>query len=130
MAAGGEKEPWLVRKTRYIEHLQSAPLDSLLVSAAHKAHNSRDMVLDARRDAEMWSKFNSGLEGSAWYLLRLHQTFSHRLAGSRSVELLGESVQEILASQAYRGCVPEGIAPAVWAAGCAERRQQADSSEA
>ena len=124
--AGGEKEPWLVRKTRYIEHLQSASLDSLLVSAADKAHNSRDMVLDARRDAEMWSKFNAGLEGSAWYLLRLHQTFSHRLAGSRSVELLGESVQEILASQPYRGCVPEGIAPAVWAAAYAERCQLAE----
>jgi (p)ppGpp synthase/HD superfamily hydrolase len=128
--ASGEKEPWLLRKARYIKHLQSAPLDSLLVSAADKAHNARDMVLDARRDAEMWSKFNAGLEGSAWYLLRLHQTFSHRLAGSRSVELLGESVQDILASQAYRGCVPEGIAPAVWAAGYAERRQQADPSDA
>lgn len=130
VAAGGEKEPWLLRKTRYIEHLQSAPLDSLLVSAADKAHNARDMVLDARRDAGMWTKFNAGLEGSAWYLLRLQQTFSHRLTGSRSVELLGESVQEILASEPYRACVPEGIAPAVWAAGYAERRQAADPSAA
>ena len=128
--AGGEKEPWLLRKTRYIEHLQSASPDSLLVSAADKAHNARDMVLDARRDAGMWTKFNAGLEGSAWYLLRLQQTFSHRLTGSRSVELLGESVQEILASETYRACVPEGIAPAVWAAGYADRCQRADPSEA
>ncbi|MFU8886247.1 MAG: HD domain-containing protein [Cyanobacteriota bacterium] len=128
--AGGKKEPWLLRKTRYIAHLQSASPDSLLVSAADKAHNARDMVLDARRDAGMWTKFNAGLEGSAWYLLRLQQTFSHRLTGSRSVELLGESVQEILASEVYRACVPEGIAPAVWAAGYAERRQAAGPSEA
>jgi (p)ppGpp synthase/HD superfamily hydrolase len=125
--AGGEKEPWLVRKTRYIDHLQTAQLDSLLVSAADKAHNARDMVLDARRDPAMWSKFNAGLEGSTWYLLRLQQTFSSRLAGSRSVALLGESVQEILKSAAYRACVPEGIAPAVWAAGYAERRELSKS---
>jgi (p)ppGpp synthase/HD superfamily hydrolase len=124
VAAGGEKEPWLLRKTRYIEHLQSAALDSLLVSAADKAHNARDMVLDARRDPTMWSKFNAKLEGSAWYLLRLHQTFSHRLSGSRSVELLGESVQEILASDTYRACVPEGIAPAVWAASYLDHPEQ------
>ena len=62
--AGGEKEPWLVRKTRYIDHLQTAQLASLLVSAADKAHNARDMVLDARRDPAMWSKFNAGVEGS------------------------------------------------------------------
>jgi (p)ppGpp synthase/HD superfamily hydrolase len=90
--AYGEKEPWLLRKTLHIEHLQSVQLDSMLVSAADKAHNSRDMVLDARRDRGMWSKFNAGLEGSLWYLLRMHQTFCHRLADSRSVALLGESV--------------------------------------
>lgn len=127
--AGGKKEPWLLRKTRYIEHLQSAPLESLMVSAADKAHNARDMVLDARRDGGMWTKFNAGLEGSAWYLLRLHQTFSHRLAGSRSVELLGESLQEILASKAYLDGVPEGTDPEVWAEGYAERQRVAGQDE-
>ncbi|MEB3353236.1 MAG: HD domain-containing protein [Cyanobacteriota bacterium] len=125
----GQKEPWLLRKTRYIEHLQSAHPDSLKVSAADKAHNARDMVLDARRDSGMWSKFNAGLDGSAWYLLRLHQTFSRRLEGSRSVALLGESVQEILHSEVYRACVPEGIAPAVWAAGYAKRQMEAKERE-
>jgi len=104
--------------------LQGAPLDSLLVSAADKAHNARDMVLDARREPGMWRKFNAGLEGSAWYLLRLHQTFAHRLSDSRSVALLGESVQEILASEPYQSGLPAGIAPEVWASGYAERRQQ------
>ena len=75
------------------------------------------MVLDARRDAGMWSKFNAGLDGTAWYLLRIHQTLRHRLPGSRSNEMLGEAVHEILASDAYRRLVPAGLAPAVWAAG-------------
>lgn len=129
VAAGGEKEPWLLRKTRTIEHLQSAPLDSLLVSAADKAHNARDMVLDARTDPAMWSKFNAGLEGSAWYLQELHLTFCRRLEGSRSVVLLDEAVQEILGSEPYRACVPAGVAPAAWAAGYADRCQAAEQNE-
>ena len=124
VGAGGDKEPWLLRKTRYIEHVQTAPLDSLRVSAADKAHNARDMVLDARRDAAMWSKFNAGLEGSAWYLQSLHQIFNQRLENSRSVELLGEAVQEILSSPAYLALVPDGTEPRDYAAGYPERRRQ------
>ncbi len=119
---GAARESWPVRKIRYVASLEHKPLASLRVTAADKAHNARDMVLDARRDPRSWKRFNAGLEGSAWYLLRIHQTLSHRLPGSRSNELLGESVQEILASEAYRNLVPRGIAPAVWAAGHVERR--------
>ena len=117
----GEKEPWLLRKTRYIASLEHKPEASLLVTAADKAHNAGDMVLDARRNPAMWSKFNAGLEGSAWYLLRMHQQLNRRLSGSRSVERLGEAVTEILAMDSYRRLVPEGLAPAVWAAGYADR---------
>ena len=118
---GGEKEPWLLRKTRYIASLEHKPLTSLLVTAADKAHNGCDMVMDARRDPKMWSKFNAGLEGSAWYLLRMHQQLKRRLPESRSVEQLGEAVTEILNSESYRCLVAGGIAPAVWAASYVER---------
>ena len=118
---GGEKEPWLLRKTRYIASLEHKPETSLLVTAADKAHNAGDTVLDARRDPAMWSKFNAGLEGSAWYLLRMYQQLKRRLPGSRSVERLGEAVSEVLASESYVRLVPNGLAPAVWAAGYAER---------
>ena len=117
----GEKEPWLLRKTRYIASLEHKPEASLLVTAADKAHNAGDMVLDARRDPAMWSKFNAGLEGSAWYLLRMHQQLKRQLPQSRSVERLGEAVSEILAMDSYRRLVPQGLAPAVWAAGYADR---------
>jgi hypothetical protein len=46
---------------------------SLLMAAADKPHNAHDMLLDARRDPGSWSRFNGGLEGAAWYLLRMHQ---------------------------------------------------------
>ncbi|TVS05968.1 MAG: phosphohydrolase, partial [Cyanobium sp. PLM2.Bin73] len=84
--------------------------------------NARDQMLDARRDPESWSRFNAGIDGTAWYQLRIHQTLKRRLPGSRSAELLGEALQELLDSQAYRQVVPEGIAPAVWAAGYADRQ--------
>jgi hypothetical protein len=82
------------------------------------------MVLDARRDAGMWSKFNAGLEGSAWYLQSLHQIFNQRLENSRSVELLGEAVREILSNPAYLALVPDGTEPGDYAAGYPERRRQ------
>jgi hypothetical protein len=119
--------PWLLRKTRYIASLEHKPEASLLVTAADKAHNAGDMVLDARRDPGMWSKFNAGLEGSAWYLLRMHQQLNRRLSGSRSVERLGEAVSKVLDSESYRRLVPDGLAPAVWAAGYAERMAAGDA---
>ena len=114
-AKPGDKEPWLLRKTRYLDSLANKPLTSLLVTAADKAHNAGDMVLDARRDPAMWSKFNAGLEGSAWYLLRMHQALVDRLPESRSVELLGEAVDAILSSNAYQQLIPAGSTTESWA---------------
>jgi hypothetical protein len=94
------------------------------VSAADKAHNARDMVLDARRDPGMWGRFNAGLDGTAWYLHSLHEIFRQRLENSRSVELLGESVREILASEAYLALVPSGTDPVVFAEGYPQRHGQ------
>jgi hypothetical protein len=47
------------------------------------------------------------------------------------VQSLGESIEEILTSESYRTLTPTGIAPAVWAAGYAERCKQpsTDSSD-
>lgn len=113
-AKPGEKEPWMLRKTRYLDSLANKPLASLLVTAADKAHNAGDMVLDARRDPAMWRKFNAGLDGSAWYLLRMHQALVDRLPESRSVERLGEAVGEILSSSAYQQLIPAGSTATEW----------------
>jgi hypothetical protein len=78
-------------------------------------------MLDARRDPTSWDRFNAGIDGTAWYQLSIHRILTRRLPDSRSTELLGEALQELLASQVYRQVVPEGIAPAVWAAGYAKR---------
>ncbi|MEB3159413.1 MAG: HD domain-containing protein [Synechococcus sp.] len=119
----GEKEPWLLRKTRYLDSLASKPISSLLVTAADKAHNAGDMVLDARRDPAMWCKFNAGLDGSAWYLLQMHQQLVSRLPSSRSVERLGEAVQEILNSGAYKSLVLGGMKAQEWAEAYPQRHR-------
>ncbi|MFW6730696.1 MAG: hypothetical protein ACODUE_03015 [Synechococcus sp.] len=111
--------------------MRPAPLDSLRVSAADKAHNNAgDMVLDARRNPGMWTQFNAGLDRSAWYLHSLHEVFRQRLVGSRSVELLGEAVWEILASEAYLSLVPRGTDPVVHAEGYPQRHKEAKPQKA
>ena len=122
-AKPGEKEPWLLRKTRYLDSLANKPLASLLVTAADKAHNAGDMVLDARRDPAMWRKFNAGLDDNAWYLLRMHQALVDRLPESRSVERLGEAVGEILSSSAYQQLIPAGSTATDWALSYPQRHR-------
>ena len=123
-AKADEKEPWLLRKTRHLDSLARKPLSSLLVTAADKAHNAGDMVLDARRDPAMWSKFNAGLDGSAWYLLQMHQALVKRLPKSRSVERLGEAVNEILSSNAYQLLIPAESNAEQWANSYLERHDR------
>lgn len=48
-------------------------------------------------------------------------TAVRQLSQSRSSELLVEAIQELPAGSACRQLVPEGIAPAVWAAGYSGR---------
>jgi hypothetical protein len=63
----------------------------------------------------MWSKFNAGLDGSAWYLRRMHQELVQALPNSRSVERLGEAVDEIVNSSAYQQLIPAGSTTETWA---------------
>ena len=81
------------------------------------------MVMDARKDPAMWSKFNAGLEGSAWYLLRMHQELVNRLPESRSVQKLEEAVQDILSSAVYQELVPQGQQTEAWTQSYPERHQ-------
>jgi hypothetical protein len=93
--------------------LASALVPARCVRGADKAHNARDQMLDARRDPTSWDRFNAGIDGTAWYQLSIHRILVRPLPDSRSTELLGEALQELLASQVYRQVVPEGIAPAM-----------------
>jgi (p)ppGpp synthase/HD superfamily hydrolase len=60
--AGGRLS-WEEKSRRYLEHLRTAPLEALAVSAADKIHNLYALVLVYERDGdEVRARFNSTLE--------------------------------------------------------------------
>ena len=115
------KEPWLLRKTRTIQSLAHKPEASWLVIAADKAHNARDLMIDARRDPSSWDRFTPGLDGSCWYLWSLHQQLKELLPSSRSVGMLGSCIEAILDSPEVLAQLPAGQSAQEWVAGYLER---------
>ena len=53
------KPPWRERKTGYIEHLNDASSDTILVSLADKVDNARALLRDFRQiGPKLWQRFN------------------------------------------------------------------------
>jgi (p)ppGpp synthase/HD superfamily hydrolase len=86
---GKPKPAWHQRKQQYIDDLESAHHDALLVSACDKLHNARAVLGDLRiyRDA-LWERFStkSGPD-QVWYYQTLADLFSRRLPGPLADEL-------------------------------------------
>lgn len=118
---GGEKEPWIVRKTRFLEELPAKPESSWLVIAADKAHNTRDLMIDTKRDPSSWERFSAGVDGSCWYLWRIHRQLQTQLPASRSVGMLGSCLTAILSSEAVQQRLEPGQSAETWAEGYLER---------
>jgi (p)ppGpp synthase/HD superfamily hydrolase len=82
------KPPWRTRKEAYLEHLESATTDVLLVSAADKLYNARAILADYRQVGdELWERFNQGRGQQLWYYRSLADIFARRLGGSVAREL-------------------------------------------
>lgn len=113
--ANGDAAAWFRWKRLYLDSLSGKPEASLLVTAADKAHNVWDHLLDAHRDPTYWQRARTGLEASAWYFQRLEQELRGRLPGSRSVERLSRAVEEILAFPEFLRLLPPGGDPMDWA---------------
>lgn len=91
-----EKLPWEERKKAYLAHLESAPPEMRLVSAADKVHNARSINADLRAHGQdVWDKFKGGREGTLWYYKSLVKTlregWEHPI-----VELLDREVREMV----------------------------------
>ena len=68
------KLPWKQRKQAYLEHLQQASADALLVTAADKLHNARDILTCYRQMGDdLWRRFNpsAGKSDHLWYYCEL-----------------------------------------------------------
>ena len=93
-SAGHSKEDWHVRKTRYIDHLNTLDDETLLVSLADKVHNARSILRDIRREespAKVWERFSKPKKDTLWYYRNLANAFCRLLPGQLANEL-GEIV--------------------------------------
>ena len=79
--ANGEKADWWDRKSAYLEHLENASDDVLLVSGADKLHNARAIVIDLQEiGPAVFDRFKAGMKGTLWYYRSLADIFSRRAA--------------------------------------------------
>lgn len=77
--ANGEKADWWERKSAYLEHLEKASDDVLLVSGADKLHNARAIVIDLQEiGPAVFDRFKAGMKGTLWYYRSLADIFSRR----------------------------------------------------
>ncbi len=82
------KPPWQARKVAYIEHLQDAPDEAILIIGADKLHNARAVLQDYRRyGAAIWSRFGGGRDGMCWYLRSVTAAMAPRLLPTLLAEL-------------------------------------------
>jgi (p)ppGpp synthase/HD superfamily hydrolase len=87
-----KKDPWRVRKERYLAHLASASASARLVSAADKLHNCRATARGWRREGEeFWRRFNAGRGEQLWY----QRAVVERLRASDPAPNLAELIEEL-----------------------------------
>jgi len=110
--SGEHKGLVLLRKTRYLVYLERNPRVAT-VTADDRPTTPATLVLDAARSKTALGSLQGRLDGSAWYLLRMHQTSGHRLPGQPLQRAAGKHRAE--SSPAGLTADATGIAPAVWA---------------
>jgi (p)ppGpp synthase/HD superfamily hydrolase len=88
---GQHKEDKRTRKTRYIEHLETADQETLLISLSDKIHNARSILRDLRKPeigTTVWARFKSPKEDTLWYYRELANAFQRLLPGQLADELV------------------------------------------
>jgi GTP pyrophosphokinase len=75
------KPLWRPRKEKYIAHVAHAAPDTLLVSAADKLYNVREIIIDYRAHGEKtWERFAGKRDGTLWYYRALVNAYRPVLA--------------------------------------------------
>ncbi len=100
--ASGKKAPWLERKTAYLQHLEAAPDDVLLVSCSDKLHNARAIVSDLINEGpSMFNRFSSTTEQTLWYYRQLAMIFNNRKTPPAKALEAAVSQMEALSQSAW-----------------------------
>lgn len=88
------KPPWMERKRAYLRHVQTARRDVILVSAADKLSNVREILADYREMGEaLWLRFTGGRKGTLWYYRALARAFQDRAPAPLANELMRVTAQ-------------------------------------
>jgi GTP pyrophosphokinase len=95
------KEPWIERKTRYVDHARHLAADELRVSAADKVHNAWSILRDLRSVGDhTWNRFNAKPDDVMWYYQSLVRAF-REAGGGPLVEELARIVRGIEREMGY-----------------------------
>ena len=82
------RNSWQKRKEEYLEHLQIASEEALLVSTADKLHSVLSLMEDSKQEGpNMWSRFNAPKEKQLWFYKKFAEIARGRLKNS-----LGETL--------------------------------------
>lgn len=93
-----EKQPWRIRKERYLAHLAVADQDTLTVSLADKLHNARATVSDLLiTGPTTWARFNeqTSPEAILWYYRSILEIAKERSENEFLVTNLEAAVQDM-----------------------------------
>jgi (p)ppGpp synthase/HD superfamily hydrolase len=78
-----EQLPWLTRKEEYIKNLQAGRVESAMVSAADKIHNTESFLTDIRLSGDVFlSKFSSSLRNKLWFHEQVFLIVEEKLGGN------------------------------------------------
>lgn len=63
-----EQLPWLERKEKYLENLRAGSIESAMVSACDKIHNTESFIQDMLHEKEEFlERFHSSLRNKLWF---------------------------------------------------------------
>jgi (p)ppGpp synthase/HD superfamily hydrolase len=94
-AVGGARDPWVVRKRRYVERISEMAEAERRISLADKLHNARSILRDHRQHGDaVWERFNAGRDDQLWYYRSLAEAFA-AVSDSPVVIELQEVVAEL-----------------------------------
>lgn len=89
------KPPWRERKEGYLQRVVLEEQDVLLISAADKLYNVREILMDLRENGPgVWERFTGKRDGSLWYYRALVDSFRGR-APRPLVEELERAVADL-----------------------------------
>ena len=79
VAEKADKAPWRERKQAHIDHVATADMDTLIVTAADKTHNGRAIATDLQTIGDkVWGRFNASRDDIIWYYSTFYSALEER----------------------------------------------------